>query len=147
MKRDRGDSLDSLNALKLKQLLDPENDNTSFISASKVSRNMSNPQKEDRIEKMTSSLSDKSRSVVPKSERGPGTVITRASRLTTRAQQKNKSILKDMMNPPAWQIDTSFERFLMRWNRGLAEKMFRDEQPDDMTIFDLYRIYKDRSKK
>ena len=84
MKRDRGDSLDSLNALKLKQLLDPENDNTSFISASKVSRNMSNPQKEDRIEKMTSSLSDKSRSVVPKSERGPGTVITRASRLTTR---------------------------------------------------------------
>ena len=81
MKRDRGDSLDSLNALKLKQLLDPDNENASFISASKVSRNLSGHQKEtDRIEKVTSSLSDKSRSAVPKSERGPGTVVTRASR-------------------------------------------------------------------
>ena len=80
MKADRGDSLDSVNAIKLKQLLD--GDSASFIS--KVSRNLSAAhRKDDKVEKMTSSLSDKTRSDIQKSARGPGTVITKASKAPT----------------------------------------------------------------
>ena len=55
--------------------------------------------------------------------------------------------MKDMMLPPAWRIDTGFERFLMKWHRGLAAKVLKYEQPDDITMFELYRIYKDTWKK
>ena len=32
----------------------------------------------------------------------------------------------------------------MKWHRGLAEKMFKDDEiPDESNMFELYRIYKD----
>ena len=60
---------------------------------------------------------------------------------TALTKSKTQGILKNIMNPPAWNIDIGFERFLMKRNRGIAEKMFKEDYTDDKTMYELYRIY------
>ena len=131
MKRDRGDSMDSINAAELRKLLDLET--VSMIS--RISRNVSVTQRNDHPYSSKESVN-----APPKSQSNwAGAAAGRASASqTARSALRGKSILKNgngVMLSPSWCIDTGFERFIMKWYLQKASQL--QEEVEDTTVADL----------